>query len=104
MAHLASIYKEQGRLEEAEEIEVKVLDLQREMLGEKYPGILESMADLAIIYRQQGRSKEAEEMEVKFLRLRREVLGEKYRASRIYVQGLRPQLRGYFTKIGRAHV
>jgi hypothetical protein len=68
----------QGRSREDEEISVKVLELRREVLGEKHPDTIRSMADLATTYHQQGRSGEAEEIDVKVLELRREVLGEKH--------------------------
>jgi hypothetical protein len=50
MAKMASIYQQQGRLKEAEEISVKVLELQREVLGAKHPDTLKSMARMASIY------------------------------------------------------
>ena len=37
MASLADTYYQQGRSREAEEIDVEVLDLRREVLGEKHP-------------------------------------------------------------------
>jgi hypothetical protein len=55
-----------------------VLELRTEVLGEKYPDTLHSMANLASTYHQQGRSKEAEAIEVEVLELRKEVLGEKH--------------------------
>jgi hypothetical protein len=68
----------QGRSGEAEEISVKVLELRREVLGEKHPDTIESMTSLAATYYQQGQSGEAEEIYVKVLELRREVLGERH--------------------------
>lgn len=40
----------QGRSGEAEEIKVKVLELRREVLGEKHPDTIQSMAELATTY------------------------------------------------------
>jgi tetratricopeptide (TPR) repeat protein len=67
-----------GRSREAEEIVVEVLELRREVLGEKHPDTIGSMASLAATYYQQGRSREAEEINMEVLELRREVLGEKH--------------------------
>jgi Tetratricopeptide repeat len=68
----------QGRSGAAEEIVVKVLGLRKEVLGEKHPDTIRSMAGLAAIYHQQGRSGAAEEINIKVLGLRKEVLGEKH--------------------------
>ncbi|SLM38770.1 violaceus kinesin [Lasallia pustulata] len=87
MADLAATYHQQGRSKEAEEIKLEVLELRKEVLGEKHPDTIYSMADLAATYHQQdlaatyhqqGRSKEAEEIYVEVLELRKEVLGEKH--------------------------
>ena len=75
--HLGT-YHNQGRYDEAEELEVKVLALRREVLGEKHPDTVWSMADLATTYHAQGRYDEDEELSVKVLALRRELLGEKH--------------------------
>ncbi|KAH7302951.1 hypothetical protein B0I35DRAFT_447576, partial [Stachybotrys elegans] len=47
MAELATIYHQQGRYDEDEDISVKVLDLRRQVLGEKHPETLQAMHDLA---------------------------------------------------------
>jgi hypothetical protein len=62
----------------AEEIKVKVLALRREVLSEKHPDTIKSIASLVPTYHQQGRSVKAVEIKVKVLALRREVLGEKH--------------------------
>ena len=51
MANLASIYRNQGRWKEAEELEVQVIETTKRVLGEEYPATLTSMANLASIYR-----------------------------------------------------
>ena len=68
---------EQSRSKEAAEaIHVEVLELQKEVLGEKYPETLVSMTGLASIYHQQGRPEEPEAIQVDVLELRKAVLGE----------------------------
>jgi hypothetical protein len=64
MASLATTYHQQGRSTEAEQIYVDVLELRKEVLGERHPDTIWSMAELAATYHQQGQSKEAEELEV----------------------------------------
>ena len=68
----------QGRSREKETIDKTALKLLREVLGEKHPDTIRTMANLATTYHQQGRSKEAEEIYIKVLKLRRDVLGEKH--------------------------
>ena len=47
IANLAVTYSEQGKYDEAEELQLKVLDLHRKMLGPEHPNTLTSMANLA---------------------------------------------------------
>ena len=60
MSNLATIYMQQGRSNEAEKLQVDVMELNKRLLGGEHPDTLRSMANLAETYRQQGRSKEAE--------------------------------------------
>ncbi|KAH8592578.1 hypothetical protein B0O99DRAFT_716306 [Bisporella sp. PMI_857] len=46
MAHLASTYRNQSRWEEAEELSVEVLALQKEALGERHPDTIRSITEL----------------------------------------------------------
>jgi tetratricopeptide (TPR) repeat protein len=66
------------RSREKEPVDLKALKLRKEVLGERHPNTIQSMADLAATYYQQGRSKEAEEIQVEVLALRKEVLGERH--------------------------
>ncbi|KIJ37249.1 hypothetical protein M422DRAFT_111164, partial [Sphaerobolus stellatus SS14] len=65
MANLACTYWEQNRFSEAEDLEVKVLQMRRHKLGEDHPDTLTSMKNLASTYQSQGRLSEAEELEEK---------------------------------------
>jgi Tetratricopeptide repeat len=49
MASLAATYHQQGRSNEAEEINVKVLELRKEVLSEKHSDTIESIAELVAI-------------------------------------------------------
>jgi tetratricopeptide (TPR) repeat protein len=69
MASLAATYHMQGRYDEAERSYVEVLELRREVLGEKHPDTIGSMASLAAIYHAQGRYDEAEKSYVEVLAL-----------------------------------
>jgi tetratricopeptide (TPR) repeat protein len=69
---------DRGRWKEKEPVDKRALDLRREVLGEKHPDTIRSMASLAATYHEQGRYNEAEPMKLKALQFRREVLGEKH--------------------------
>ncbi|KAK4125434.1 hypothetical protein N657DRAFT_631741 [Parathielavia appendiculata] len=63
MGNLASTYRKQGRLEEAEELYVQVVETQKRILGEEDPNLLESMSGLARTYQNQGQMEEAGALE-----------------------------------------
>jgi len=60
MAALAFIYRTQGRLEEAERLDRRVLEARRRVLGEDHPDTLETMTELAAVYTYEKRYAEAE--------------------------------------------
>ncbi|KAL2859770.1 purine and uridine phosphorylase [Aspergillus lucknowensis] len=88
MTDLAWTYNRQGRWKEAEELQVQVMEIQKQVLGPEYPGTLASMHNLAVMeiqkqvlgpeypgtlasmhnlavtYQKQGRWKEAEKLQV----------------------------------------
>ena len=78
LARMGMYYWKQGRSDEAEQLDVQVLELQKEVVGEKHSDTLTAMANLAATWRQQGRFEEAEQLGLQVLELRREVLGEKH--------------------------
>ena len=67
IANLASTYHHQGRLIEAEKLEVEVLERSKQVLGPDHPDTLISMANLASTYRNRSRWMEAEKMEIEVL-------------------------------------
>uniref|UniRef100_A0A0D2YIK6 Uncharacterized protein n=1 Tax=Fusarium oxysporum (strain Fo5176) TaxID=660025 RepID=A0A0D2YIK6_FUSOF len=69
---------ERGRWREKEPVNSRAWGLRREVLGEKHPDTIDSMADLAATYHAQGRYEEAEGIYQEVLELRRDVLREKH--------------------------
>jgi len=47
---LISIYKNQGRWKEAEELDVYIIKTKKRVLGEEYPDMLINIANLITIY------------------------------------------------------
>lgn len=70
-----------GRWREKEPVDKRVYELRREVLGEKDPITIWSMADLPTTYHVQGQYDEVEPIFIKVLELRREVLGETHPES-----------------------
>jgi hypothetical protein len=60
MADLASIYWNQGRWKEAEELEVQVLETRKRVLGDEHPDTLRASSNLASTLMSQGRKEEAD--------------------------------------------
>jgi tetratricopeptide (TPR) repeat protein len=67
---------EDGRYEEAEELEVQVMQTRKRVLGDDHPDTLTIMGSLAATYMSQGRWKEAEELEVQVMETRKRVFGD----------------------------
>ncbi|RDW58624.1 hypothetical protein BP6252_13100 [Coleophoma cylindrospora] len=73
---VSRVYYDEGRWAEAEELELQVMEIRKEKLGEDHLSTLTSMSDLAVTYRKQGRWHEAEELGSQVIEIRREKLGE----------------------------
>ncbi|CAN9176515.1 unnamed protein product [Alternaria alternata] len=73
----ATLYNE-GRWEEAEELQVQVMETMKRVLTDEHPDTLTSMGNLASTYRNQGRWKEAEELEVQVMQTRKRVLTDEH--------------------------
>jgi Flp pilus assembly protein TadD len=56
------VLRQQGKYEEAEQMQRQTLDLKGKVLGEEHPSTLASMNNLAIVLRQQGKYEEAEQI------------------------------------------
>jgi hypothetical protein len=59
MSNLAAAYGNQGRLMEAEKLEVQVIDARKKVLGPEHPSTLTSMWNLSHIWKRQGRDCDA---------------------------------------------
>ncbi|KAJ5869517.1 hypothetical protein N7455_004458 [Penicillium solitum] len=74
-AMLAQAYRIEGRWEEAEQLEVQVMETRKTKLGVDHPSTLTSMANLASTYRNQGRWEEAEQLDVQVMETSKTKLG-----------------------------
>ncbi|CAN9326707.1 unnamed protein product, partial [Alternaria alternata] len=74
----AMVLYNDGRYEEAEELDVQVLETRKRVLSDEHPHTLTGMANLASTYRNQGRWKEAEELEIQVLQTRKRVLSDEH--------------------------
>ncbi|KAH8194219.1 hypothetical protein TruAng_011616 [Truncatella angustata] len=67
--------QEIGRWEEAEKLEVEVMETRKQKLGADHPDTLTSMANLASTFWNQGRWEEAEKLEVEVMETSKQELG-----------------------------
>ncbi|KAK4661301.1 uncharacterized protein QC763_0115120 [Podospora pseudopauciseta] len=74
-ATIGKIYYDEGRWEEAEKLNVQVMEARKTKLGADHPSTLASMANLASTYRNQGRWEEAEKLEVQVMETSKTKLG-----------------------------
>jgi hypothetical protein len=65
----------QGRLKEAEELDVQVMETRKSVMGMEHPDTLASMANLASTYRKQGQLEEAEVLYEQVMEIRKRMLG-----------------------------
>jgi tetratricopeptide (TPR) repeat protein len=80
MTNLVIIYRNQGRLGEATELQRKVLRISGRVFGEEYPQILAAMINLGMTYSDQGRDVEAAALQEKVLHRIRD-LGENHSST-----------------------
>ncbi|KAJ7077766.1 hypothetical protein C8R44DRAFT_845010 [Mycena epipterygia] len=76
MDNLASTYHALGKLEEAEKLQVVVVEKRKTVWGEDHPDTLTAMAGLAKTYYEMGKLEEAEKLEVTVVEKRKTILGE----------------------------
>jgi tetratricopeptide (TPR) repeat protein len=67
-----------GRWNEAEELQVQVMQTTKRVLGDEHPHTLCSMNNLASTYRNQGRWNKAEELQVQVMQTTKRVLGDEH--------------------------
>ena len=70
MGNLAITYKNQGRWNEAEQLDINVMDVTEKLLGAEHPDTLSSTGNLASTYWNQGRWNEAEELKLKVMNIK----------------------------------
>ncbi len=75
MANLASTYWNQGRWDDAEELEVQVMETRKKKLGADHPDTLTSMNNLAFTWKRQGRLTEAIKLMQDCVQLCERILG-----------------------------
>ncbi|KAF8961360.1 acyl transferase/acyl hydrolase/lysophospholipase [Flammula alnicola] len=74
-SRIALVYSEQGHWNDAEALEVVVMEKSKRV-GDDHPDTLTSMANLAATYRDQGHWSDAEALEVVVMEKRKRVLGD----------------------------
>jgi hypothetical protein len=67
MVNLASTYRNQGRWDAAEELDVQVMETRKKKLGADHPSMLTSMANLASTFWNQNRWDAAEELDLQVM-------------------------------------
>ena len=101
--NLALTFWNQGRLKEAEELFVQVMETRKRVHGQEHPHTLTSMASLASTFWSQERWKEAEELEVQVMMTKKRVLGREHPstltsmtnlATKYMSQGRRTEAKG----------
>jgi tetratricopeptide (TPR) repeat protein len=78
MSRFALVFYENGYWNEAEKLQVDVMELRKRLLGAEHPDTWTSMVNLADTYRQQGRWNEAEKLQVDVVDLRKRLLGAEH--------------------------
>ena len=70
MANLAGTYQNQGKLNEAELLQVQVMGMSKELLGAEQPFTLRRMMNLASTYENQGKWNEAEQLNIEVMNMK----------------------------------
>jgi tetratricopeptide (TPR) repeat protein len=74
----ASALHSDGRYEEAEELQVQVVQMRKRVLGEEHPDTISAMSNLAITLGDQGQLDQAATMKKEVLAKRKRILGEEH--------------------------
>ena len=75
MGNLANTFGMLGRWNEAEQLEIRVMDMRKKLLGAEHRDTLTSMANLASTYRNQGRWNEAEQLDIQVMGMMQKLHG-----------------------------
>src|SRR5882757_395383 len=71
----AMVMDENGDWENAEQLQIEVMDMRKKLLGANHPDTIKSMGNLATTRRKQGRWNEAELLEIRVMDMRKKLLG-----------------------------
>jgi Tetratricopeptide repeat/Heterokaryon incompatibility protein (HET) len=93
IANMASLYINQGRWKEAEDLDAQVVETRKRVLGAEHPDTLTSIANLASTLWSQGRWKEAEDLDVQVMEARKRVLGAEHPSTLTSVANLASMYR-----------
>ncbi len=85
---LATAYRYQGRLADAEKLEMQVIEAKKRVMGVEHPSTLVSMGNLAKTYTYQQRYAEALELDLQILETRKRVLGVDHSSMLISMNNL----------------
>jgi len=85
---LVAIFTLRGLWQDAEELNVQVMETRKRVLGAEHPDTLISISNLASTFWSQGRWKEAEELEVQVLKTKKRVLGAEHPDTLISIANL----------------
>ncbi|KAI7280685.1 hypothetical protein KC345_g4599 [Hortaea werneckii] len=75
---LGSVWRQEGRFEEAGQLQSEVLDVRRKLLGGEHPDTLNAMANLGLTYSQQGLWGRAKDFDFQVIETRKKILGEEH--------------------------
>ena len=70
------VMNENGDWNNAEQLQVQVMDMSKKLLGAEHPDTLTSMRNLATTYGKQGRWNEAKQLQVQVMDMRKKLLGQ----------------------------
>ena len=63
LSHLANIYRDDGRLEKAEELYKQAMEIREKVLSPDHPSVAAALEDYSILLRKLGRSAEADRLD-----------------------------------------
>jgi tetratricopeptide (TPR) repeat protein len=94
MNNLAKVYRDEGKLDQAEPLVSRVLEAYKRTLGEQHPYTLLAMSNLGVLYRSEGKYDQGAILLRKALEERRRTLGDEhantlysmYQLARLYVE------------------
>ncbi|KKD39519.1 MAG: tetratricopeptide repeat protein [Limnoraphis robusta] len=76
--NLASLYKSQGKYEQAKPLYLLALEMRQQLSGKQHPDVATSLNNLASLYKSQGKYKQAEPLYLLALEMRKQLFGEQH--------------------------